>query len=372
MGGTLGGAAALPGPAQGDRRDGPRGGAPRPWCYQTARYDIHLEPFVALFALGAARALWRGRPASSLPWVVALALCGANGALALVGIGLGALLARRGTHLAGTAVLVAGASWALLLSHLGWVGAGRSIFASRYGYLAGNAHGRLSLLAVLAGMIRHPTVPLHALAAKIPLVAELPIPAGLVNPWGFARAAAVIVPSILTRGSFVSLYAIFQVWPPVPFVTFGFAFLVAALVRQHSLGRLLAPILGVLAVGLSAAIPATLAKVTVAWIRAQLPAGRAATRLAAGRAPSTEVVAWNRVAGRLAARPELYSLGSLATTVPVRAATVVFVLPGPTSYAAAREAPAPLASPGRPSASALTRSRMPARGSPSSGTLVRA
>ncbi len=314
-----------------------------PWCYQTARYDIHLEPFVALFALGAARALWRGRSAASLPWVVALALCGANGALALVGIGLGALLARRGTRLAGTAVLVVGAGWALVLSHLGWVGAGGSIFASRYGYLAHDTHGRVGLLAVLAGMVRHPTVPLRALAAKIPLVAELTIPVGLVglvSPWGAGMALAVVVPSILTHGSFVSLYAIFQVWPAVPFVAFGSAVLLAAVVRRPGPGRLLAFALTVLAVGLSAAGLATLASVTVAGIRAQLPAGRAASRLAASLAPSTEVVGWNRVVGRLATRPELYSLDSLATTVPVRSDTVAFVLPGPMSYGAARLGPA--------------------------------
>lgn len=98
-----------------------------PRCYQTARYDVHLEPFMALFALGAARVLWRVRAGASLPWVVAVALCGANGALALVGIGLGALLARRRTRLAGTAVLAAGAARALLCrTSAGSVPVGRS------------------------------------------------------------------------------------------------------------------------------------------------------------------------------------------------------------------------------------------------------
>lgn len=36
--------------------------------------------------------------------------------------------------------------------------------------------------------------------------------------------------------------------------------------------------------------------------------------------------------GRLADRPAVYSLASLATTVPIRAATVLFLLPGPRSY----------------------------------------
>lgn len=43
---------------------------------------------------------------------------------------------------------------------------------------------------------------------------------------------------------------------------------------------------------------------------------------------------------RLAPRPELCSLDSLATIVPARAGTVLLVLPGPTSSAASHFAPA--------------------------------
>jgi len=313
-----------------------------PWCYQTARYDVHLEPFAALFALAAARALWRGRARAALPWVALLVLCGANGALALAGVGLGALLAGRGARRAGGFALGLGAAWAVVLSHLGWVGAGGSIFASRYGYLALDPRSRVTLLGVLAGMLRHPLVPLRELASKVPLVLELTVPVGLVglaSPWGFGMGLAVVVPSLLTRGSFVSLYAIFQVWPAVPFVAFGSAVLLAALVargRRGGVERLTAPAALVLACGSSAALLVTLVGVTLAGIRAQLPGGRVVARLASSLPPSVEVVAWNRAVGRLADRSAVYSLASLTTTVPIRAATVVFLLPGPHSYGAQR------------------------------------
>jgi hypothetical protein len=316
-----------------------------PWCYQTARYDIHLEPFVALFALGAARALWRGRSAASLPWVVALALCGANGALALVGIGLGALLARRGTRLAGTAVLVVGAGWALVLSHLGWVGAGGSIFASRYGYLAHDTHGRVGLLAVLAGMVRHPTVPLRALAAKIPLVAELTIPVGLVglvSPWGAGMALAVLAPALLASHSFLNAFAAFQAWPVLPFVVFGSAVLVGRLVGTGPRGRLSS-----LAIRAACAVLATASLVLLySWAAAtadilggQASAGAGAATVLRATPRSEEVVAWASAVGRFAERDWVYAFNGSLGTFPVHTRTVVFLLPGAGVYGAGGTAP---------------------------------
>jgi len=199
------------------------------WCYQTARDDVNLEPLAALFALAAARALSRGRAQAALPWVALPALCSANGAL------------------------------------------------------APDLCIRVTLLGVLAGIVRHPLVPLQELASKVPLVSELTAPVGLVglaSPWGFCMGLAVVVPSLLTRGSFMGLSAIFQVWPAVPFVAFGSAALLVAMVARRGVERLTAPAALLLTCGSSAAPLVTLVSGTLAGIRAQLPGGRVVARLA--------------------------------------------------------------------------------------------
>jgi hypothetical protein len=65
-----------------------------PWTAWTAAFDFHLEPFVALFVMGTARDMYRGRSQAGV-WAVMAALCGNVGAGYLFALGVSAMISGR-------------------------------------------------------------------------------------------------------------------------------------------------------------------------------------------------------------------------------------------------------------------------------------
>ncbi len=64
---------------------------------------------------------------------------------------------------------------AVLLTHLGLVGAHGATFGNQSCYLTAVRHASVGALAVLAEIVRHPLAPLGELAPKAPLVVELTV-----------------------------------------------------------------------------------------------------------------------------------------------------------------------------------------------------
>ncbi len=88
-----------------------------PWIYWSASWDYHSEPLGTLFAVLAARELFRGRRIGFL-WGGITILCGMVPATYVAGIGV-SLVIRQRRRIAGYALLVASAVWFLLLTGLG-------------------------------------------------------------------------------------------------------------------------------------------------------------------------------------------------------------------------------------------------------------
>jgi len=310
-----------------------------PWCYQSARYDFHFEVVIGLFAILVGRALWKGRTAMMVPLAALLLLSGSSGALAAVGAGLGGLLTGHRLRWSG-GLFLAGVADALVLSRLGLVGAHGALFDDQYRYLTTVRHGSVGAPAVLAGIVRHPLVPLRELASKVPLVLELTVPVGLVglaSPWGFGMAAAILLPALLASHNFLNPFAAFQAWPALPFVTFGSALLLARLLESNLPVRV-RTLLARAALGLLGSATAALlfawASTTAAILGAQAGAGRGAGAVLRTVTPETEVVAWASAVGRFSGRRWSYAFNSPSATFPIQAKTVVFLLPGPAVYGA--------------------------------------
>ncbi len=85
-----------------------------PWLIWTVSFDVHMEPFITLFTLAAARDLYRGRRRAFV-WVACGLLCGSVGAGYLGAMGVSAALTGRWLWRKGLAIAGAGFLLALAL-----------------------------------------------------------------------------------------------------------------------------------------------------------------------------------------------------------------------------------------------------------------
>jgi hypothetical protein len=297
-----------------------------PWCYVAAASPFHLEPFSALFAVLAARALSSGRSGLVPLWSVLLVATGFVGGLALLGIGLGELGARRGRGWAGWLLLGLGLGWLATLLEFHLAGAGGLVTRGDLAYLLPPGHhAGLAQLALAA--LEHPTKVVATVAPRLPLVLVLLLPLGVIGILTPRAAGLALttwgVPLLLT-GPITRLVEAFQFWPAVPLILVGTVVMVTS--GRLLTGRLPAVILSSSAVtGAVLLVEATTLLIPV-WLGVS---PRQADLLRADRAATprrAEVVTVNAVAGRFADRPSLFVLTTPQRTVPVGARPIVFVL----------------------------------------------
>ena len=222
-----------------------------PWIYWTASWDYHSEPLGTLFAILAARELFRGRRRAAI-WCVLTLLCGLVPSTYLVGIGLGLLL-RRGRRIVGCAVGAAGLTWFVVLSELG---AGKTL-----GVGGGQAVGPQSTSAArIADVMTGVTTLVHTLAHHwLNLFANL-LPSGLVGVFTapVAGIATVTFGENYAIGNPNSAIPSFQSFPLYIFVPIG---TVVALIWLH---RRFGPYVG-------HALAALMVVNVVAWAAVWLP-----------------------------------------------------------------------------------------------------
>lgn len=297
-----------------------------PWCYVASAAPFHLEPFAALFAVLGARALWRGRLRLVPLWSVLLLAAGFVGGLALVGLGLGEIGARRGRGRAGWALLGAGLAWGLLLLRLHLAGAGGLVLRGDLAYLVppGRHAGPVQLAAAALG---HPGRVLATVAPRLPLVALLLLPLGVVGI-GTPRGAGLAIPvwgiPLVLTGAITRLVEAFQFWPAVPVVLVGTVMVLAPTRRWPERAATAALTASATAGAVLLARAAVL--LLPVWLSVS-PAQARILRADRVDAPgAAEVVTVNAVAGRFATRRELFVLTTPARAVPLDARSVVFVL----------------------------------------------
>jgi hypothetical protein len=297
-----------------------------PWCYVAAASPLHLEPFAALFAVVAARALWRARAGLVPLWAALLVATGFVGGLALAGLGLGELAARRGRGWTGWLLLGVGLGWLLTLLELHLAGAGGLVVRGDLSYLLPPGHhAGLSELALRA--LENPGKLVATAAPRLPLVLLLLLPLGVVGiltPRAAGLALSTWGVPLLLTGPITRLIEAFQFWPAVPVVLVGtMIFLTSDRLRT---GRLPSVVLTTCAVTGAVLLVGATTLLLPAWLGVSpgqaglLRADRAATP------PSAEVVTVNAVAGRFAERRWLVVLTTPQRVVPLAATPIVFVL----------------------------------------------
>jgi hypothetical protein len=127
-----------------------------PWTIWTASYDVHLEAFITLFSLGAARDLHRGRRTLWI-WVGLGLLCGAVGASYMGAVGLSAALTGRVRLRRGLTILVVGFGMLVVLELVhGANVAGLMEYASIVTGKAGAIPPKLSAGEIVKAGIEHP------------------------------------------------------------------------------------------------------------------------------------------------------------------------------------------------------------------------
>ncbi|HZU73346.1 MAG TPA: DUF2079 domain-containing protein [Acidimicrobiales bacterium] len=308
-----------------------------PWVYWAAAFDFHFQAAAAVFLVGTARGMWRGRPKQAAAWAAPLLVTGDVAGAYLLGLGLGGLALPGRRRLGGGLALV-GLLWAVSLSAL-HLNAG-SHLSTGYSYLAGGAGG---LGAIAVGTVGHPSRLLRVLwARRLDLWANASAGgiAGLLWPVSLMPAAVVLVSSTAQQYAGFALPG-FQSLPVYPLMTVGTVSVLAALVgpggRRSGVPDRMAPgprrrglLAGTAAAGVSVALAVGwavtwLPRWGTTWVRVS-PAQAAAIDRMRRLIPGTdELVVSQGIAGRFADRRWLFDYGG-GGRVPIRAPTVSFLL----------------------------------------------
>lgn len=283
-----------------------------PWIYWSASWDYHSEPLGTLFAVLAARDLFRGRRIAVL-WCVLTLTCGLVPATYLVGIGI-ALLITRSRHIVGVAVAATGTAWFEVMVKLG---AGQGISntkTTRQTEAAVSVTGRL--------MAAIPTIRHHWLD----LIANL-APGGLL---GVLTAPVIGIAGVtlgenFSQGNPNALVPSFQGMPLYVFVPIGTILALTWLYRRYStrLANVLAAVAVINVVGWGAVwIP----QAVPTWLRVSPVQSEAISHIEAMIPESAGVVASQGIVGDFAGREYVGAFNKAPTRLPVVAPYTWFVV----------------------------------------------
>jgi len=298
-----------------------------PWLWWTVSFDVHEEALVIFFTAYLAWDLSRGKRRAWV-WVVPVLLGGAPSATYVVGIGLGAMLARRRIRDTGTAIAAVGIAYSVLLVAV-HADAGVPL-ARHYGYLAtGGAAvpAGLGPLDLVKGIVSHPSGVVATIWDKRSDVIANLAPGGMLGVASLAVLPLMLV--VLLANGLSAGYRfsepLFQSLPIYVLLPVGTTTVVAWLLKRHRRAAFaLAAIIAVQAVGWAAVWGL---QTPGQWLR--IPAAEAATlaSIAATVPASAEVVASQGVMGRFSSRMSIYGLSQPNTSVPVAADTWFVITP---------------------------------------------
>ncbi len=280
-----------------------------PASYLTAGFDVHLEPLATVLLLLAGRDFWRARFRRAWIFAGLVLLCGAFATVALMGLGLAAVLAVRKTRRHGLLLVAVGLGWSLVISVLH----ANHGDLSGYTYLSrgGNVLGMGGLVAVAGGMAVHPTRVLHQIHARLGDIWALLRPVGIVglaSAWGFGVPAVVLFTDTL-HDHRAYIQQPFQNFAVFPFVTVGTVMVLVWVATHVGKGSLLAGAVGAVVLAVALTYGVTRAPHDVHWLLDQRVGSSQAAELDAALAriaPDAEVIATRAVVGRFCERPSCY------------------------------------------------------------------
>ncbi len=319
-----------------------------PWIYDSISFDFHYQSIgAACFAMLACREMIRGRTRLLVLWVVLCLACGDIAGTYLAAVGLGGMLAGRGSRGRGAALLAAGAGWFVLASVAG--GGQGSGLGGHYGYLlprSASGARRTGVGGLAAGFTAHPsTVVGHLWQSRTAL-------------WAYASSAGVL--GLATPLSVLPLLILLESGAgqgsslrSVAYENFGVLLFVAPLsvlalawlgdrLAHGRLARLLdrptlrwlsspnvVKVVALVMVGNALVWCAVwLPRVPTDWLRTSPPAAGALDRALAEIPSGAEVIASQGIVGRACGRVWCYSIGADGPlTYPLHRRTYVLVAP---------------------------------------------
>jgi len=305
--------------------------AVNPIIYQTITFDFHFEPIATLFALLAARELWRGRYKRAWLWVGFMLLCGNLPGLYVVGLGLSAFLAGRALWRMGVLLVIAGIAW---LGFISAIGANQGSDLVGYAYLAGRTTlPSGALVIIVAGMVAHPNRPFHEITSRLSDIYTFLKPVGvvgLVSAWGFGIPILVLLSSAL-NGNPIFIIVAFQNFPVAAFVLIGTVMSLVWLGQRFRWGWIATGVIG-LAVVVQLLVFGLSNTPSLLQNPSSVAAGPAAVlRSVLTETPtSAEVIGTLGIVGRFSSRPYVYLYYYFAhphgELLPVQSRTVVVVI----------------------------------------------
>jgi hypothetical protein len=301
-----------------------------PWTAWTVAFDVHLEPFVTLFTLCAARDIYAGRRRVWC-WVVLSLMCGSVGASYMLGVGVSAALVGRRWSRQGGAVAAVGALWVVFLQAIhGAEATGVLEYNYLYtGHWGGKLAHHLSGSNIAVKAIEHPWRLAEALwRNKINIWANI-APGGAIGllwlplllPCVLVAAEGGLSTPLFSRPGFQSIAL-------GAFVALGSVALLAAFPVAHSKRRNRALVVAMVLLSLNVVAWSVvwLPDVSRSWLLVDKGTANVLQRVRAEMRPNDEVLASQGVVGGFADRPDDYVLEPDSMTVPVHSRTIWIIV----------------------------------------------
>lgn len=279
-----------------------------PWLWSTISFDVHEEPLAIFFAAFLAWDLSRGKRRVWV-WVVPVLLGGAPTTTYVIGIGLGGVLAGRGTRRMGACIAATGIAYSLVL---GLVHGNGAAAGAIHLYMAETHVNPLRVMELLWD-------------GRTDIVANLASGGlvGIAAPMILPLALLVTVPDTLSGTGFAE--PLFQNVPIYVLLPVGTVAVLAWLLRRHQrTAFILAGIAAAQAIGWAAVWGP---QVPVQWLRISGPAAATLDSVRARVPASAEVVASQGVLGRFSGRTYAYPIFGVGGQEPLRPGTWFIIAP---------------------------------------------
>ena len=299
-----------------------------PWIWWSVSFDFHMEAIAAPFLVLLARDLTNRRRRAWI-WALLTMASGAQCAVYVAGLGLGAILSKR-ARLSG--LLMAGVSigYTALISIL-HVNSGVSI-ETYYGYLANgvtyNPRTTVlpSLLQIVKGVVAHPLrIPTVLWTKRIDVLANL-MPAGLVGIIGDLAISPLLAVAVLEatlvpgRAFSEPLFQSLPIYMLLPVSTIAVLCWLAR--RRRQIALMLAGLIVAQCIGWAIVwAPRT----SFQWLRVSEPAASTLSAIRAQIPSDSEVIASDGVVGDFSDRKYVYHI-SMRAPFPVKRRDVWFVI----------------------------------------------
>ena len=279
-----------------------------PWLWATISFDVHVEPLISFFGAFLAWDLSRGKR-RAWAWVVPVMLGGAATTTYVMGIGLGGVLAGRGTRRMGAMIAASGIAYSLFAALVHGNGAAAGAI---HAYVAETSGNPFRMVGLLWG-------------ERTDIIANL-APGGLVGigaPLILPLALAVIVPDTFFGTLFEEPF--FQNVPLYVFLPLGTVAVVAWLLRRHQrIAFVLAGVAAAQAIGWAVVWGPQL---PVQWLRISDSEAATLASVQARIPASAEVVASQGLIGRFSQRTYAYRLFSAGAQIPIQPETWFVIAP---------------------------------------------